>query len=108
MRAEVVLDFITHALHRLVENRLDQRHAATAACAGFRTRFDFSNGLAGAVFDAVHYIAFGDVVARADLGVVFEVIAVLFAFTCADDELAGWDFQLLLVLHQGNEFDLRG
>ena len=63
MRAEVVLDFVAHALHGLVEDCLDKRHAATAPCAGFRTSLDFSDGLAGAVFDAVDYIAFCDVVA---------------------------------------------
>ena len=63
VRAEVVLDFVAHALHGLVEDCLDKRHAATAPCAGFRTSLDFSDGLAGAVFDAVDYIAFGDVVA---------------------------------------------
>lgn len=71
VRAEVVLDLIAHALHSFVEDCLDERHAATTACAGFCTRLDFSDGLAGAVFDTVDYIAFGDVVARTYLGVVF-------------------------------------
>jgi hypothetical protein len=106
VRAEVVFDLIAHALHGLVEDRLDQGHAATTACAGFCASLDFSDGLASAVLDAVDHIAFGDVVARADLSVIVEVISVLFTFACADDEFARWDLQLLLVLYQGNEFDL--
>lgn len=61
--AEMVLDLVAHGRHGLVENGLDERHAATAASAGFGARLDIADALAGSVFSSINYIAFGDVVA---------------------------------------------
>lgn len=58
----MVFDFVTHRRHRLVEDSLDERHAASASGASFGARLDIADRLAGAVFHAVNDIAFRDVV----------------------------------------------
>lgn len=58
----VVGYFLTHVQHRLVKNRLDQRHTATTASPCLGACFDLPNGLACATLDIRNEIAFGDIV----------------------------------------------
>jgi hypothetical protein len=41
---------------------LDERHAASTSCPSFRTSLYIADGFASAILDALHHIAFGDVV----------------------------------------------
>ena len=63
VRAEIVLDFVAHAFHGLVEDCLNQWHAATTACASFGTCLHVSDRLASAVLYAVNDIAFCHIMA---------------------------------------------
>ena len=70
MWAEVVLDFLTHGGHGLVEDGLDERHTAATSCAGFGAGFDVADRLASSVFHGCSDVAFQNVVAGAHLGVI--------------------------------------
>ena len=70
VRLTVVRYFLSHIQHCLVENRLNQRHTATAAGSGLGAGLDFANGLASPTLDIFSHIALGHVVTGADLGAV--------------------------------------
>ncbi len=59
-----------HSCHLLVEDGLYKRHASTAASSGLGARLDITDALAATIFDHVDDVAFGDIMTRADLGVV--------------------------------------
>lgn len=107
VRAQVVRDLGAHVPHGLVEDGRDQRHAAAAARPGLGARLDVAQGLAGALLDDFHHVALGHVVARADLRVVLQVVAVVLALLLrAEDQLGRGHVELLLVLDQGHQLDV--
>jgi len=65
----VILDFVAHGSHGLVEDRLHKRHAASASGAGFGARLDVADALACSVLGGIDHIVLRDIVARADLSV---------------------------------------
>lgn len=104
--AEVVRHLVAHRRHGLVENRRHEPHAAAAPGAGLCARLHRGNVLAGAALHLLDDIALGDVVARADLRVIRQVVGIAVTGLCADDELAGWHVQLLHGLDEREELDV--
>ena len=66
----MVLDFGSHRQHGLIEDSLYERSTPTASCNSFGASFDISNCFASAVFDYLDDIAFGDIMAGADLYII--------------------------------------
>lgn len=62
--------FLSHIEQRLVDDGLDERHAASAPCSCLGARLDFADILACASFDALYNVTFRDIVAGTDLCVV--------------------------------------
>jgi hypothetical protein len=58
----VILHFVAHRSHGLIEDGLYEGHAPTASGAGFCARLDVADALAGSVFNRFNHIAFSDVV----------------------------------------------
>lgn len=107
--ADVVLDLGAEVPHRLVEDARDERHAAAAAGAGLGARLGLADGLAPALLGRLDDVALADVVARADLRVVVEVVVVALSVAVlprAQDELRRRHLELLLALHHGHELDV--
>jgi hypothetical protein len=71
--AEIVLDFVTHRLHGLVEDGLNEGHAASAPGTSFGARLDVADALTCAVFGGLDHVTFGNIVTGANLGVVGSV-----------------------------------
>lgn len=69
----VVRNFLSHIKHRLVKDRLDQRHTTTASSPCLGTRLYLANGLACAALDVFNDVAFRHVVTRANLSTVVSV-----------------------------------
>jgi hypothetical protein len=66
----MVRDFLSHSFHCLIEDGLNYRHASSTPGSSFSMRFDLADCLAGSVRDTAHQVAFGDIVAGADLCVI--------------------------------------
>ncbi len=80
VRADVVLDLGAHVGHGPVEDARHERHAPAAARAGLGARLDLAHRLARALLGRLDHVALADVVARADLRVVVQVVAPVVAF----------------------------
>lgn len=109
MRAQVVLDLVAHGGHGFVEDGRHQGYATAATCPGFGARFNVAEGLARPVFDYVDDVALADVVARADLRVIVEIVrAVIAVLGGTEDQLGGRRFQGFLVLDERDELHVVG
>lgn len=73
MGAEVVGYFLAHFCEGGVHDCCYERDAAAAACSGFCACFYFADGFAFSFFYDAGDVAFADVVAGTDLGVVVPV-----------------------------------
>jgi hypothetical protein len=69
----VVRHLLSHLKHGLVEDRLHQRHTATATSASLGAGLDFTHGLASTILDGLDHITLGHIVTRADLHAVITV-----------------------------------
>ncbi|KAI6775530.1 hypothetical protein HG530_002288 [Fusarium avenaceum] len=106
VRADVVRDSLAHRGHGLVENGGDERHATTAAGTSLRTFLETGDVFACAVLDDLDDIALSDVVARAHLSIIIQVIAILVTLLSTKDKLTRRHVKLLLRLDHRQELDI--